>query len=105
MIKFCSECGKKTEYSFSPPKFCSACGAPMGVAHLNESKPLNRNVSSTRKAQAISDDETDAESVPHISKLEYEIDQEYNHTMASLAGREPPKRRRSNSKSIDDLAG
>jgi hypothetical protein len=43
--------------------------------------------------------------VPHISKLEYEIDQEYNHTMASLAGREPPKRRRSNSKSIDDLAG
>ena len=73
MIKYCSECGTKVEYKFSPPKFCSNCGAPMGVAQ-NESKPLDRNVSSQRKSQAISDNETDAESVPYISKLEYEID-------------------------------
>ena len=74
MIKFCSECGTKVEYKFSPPKFCSQCGAPMGVATVNESKPLNRNVRASRKIEAISDNETDAEYVPDISKLEYEID-------------------------------
>ena len=61
MIKFCSECGTKVEYKFSPPKFCSQCGAPMGVATINESKPLNRNVKASRKIEAISDDETDAD--------------------------------------------
>ncbi len=27
-IKFCTECGKKVEYKFSPPKFCAECGTP-----------------------------------------------------------------------------
>jgi len=106
MIKFCSECGAKAEYKFSPPKFCSSCGTPMGVAAKNESRPLDRNVNASRKIQAIADDETDAEFVPQINKLEYEIDtydDQYNHTIGSLAGKAPMSRRRATRKNIDDL--
>lgn len=106
MIKFCSECGTKVEYNFSPPKFCSQCGAPMGVATVNESKPLNRNVKASRKIEAISDNETDAEYVPDISKLEYEIDtfgSQYNQTIGSLGGKSAPVRRDVKRRGIDEV--
>lgn len=106
MIKFCSECGTKVEYKFSPPKFCSQCGAPMGVATVNESKPLNRNVKASRKIEAISDNETDAEYVPDISKLEYEIDtfgSQYNKTIGSLGGKSQPTRRKTQRRNIDEV--
>ena len=106
MIKYCSECGAKHEYKFSPPKFCSNCGAPMGVATMNESKPLSRNVSSAKKFKAIGDDETDAEFVPDISKLEYDIE-DYTagvqQTIGSLGGKSLPKKRKSNIKKLDDI--
>ena len=105
MIKYCSECGAKHEYKFSPPKFCSNCGAPMGVAQ-NESKPLNRNVTASKKSKAISDEETDAEFVPNISKLEYEIEDfgaSMQQTIGSLGGKISPKRRESSIKKIDEL--
>ena len=106
MIKFCSECGTKVEYKFSPPKFCSQCGTPMGVATVNESKPLNRNVRASRKIEAISDNETDAEYVPDISKLEYEIDtfgSQYNQTIGSLGGKSAPVRRDIKRRGIDEV--
>ena len=106
MIKFCSECGTKVEYKFSPPKFCFQCGTPMGVATVNESKPLNRNVKASRKIEAISDDETDAEYVPDISKLEYEIDtfgSQYNQTIGSLGGKSAPVRRDIKRRGIDEV--
>lgn len=106
MIKFCSECGTKVEYKFSPPKFCSQCGTPMGVATVNESKPLNRNVKASRKIEAISDNETDAEYVPDISKLEYEIDtfgSQYNQTIGSLGGKSAPVRREIKRRDIDEV--
>ena len=106
MIKFCSECGTKVEYKFSPPKFCFQCGAPMGVATVNESKPLNRNVKASRKIEAISDNETDAEYVPDISKLEYEIDtfgSQYNQTIGSLGGKSQPTRRKTQRRNIDEV--
>ena len=105
MIKYCSECGAKHEYKFSPPKFCSNCGAPMGVAQ-NESKPLNRNTTASRKSKAINDEETDAEFVPNISKLEYEIEDfgaSVQQTIGSLGGKTSPNRRRSSIKKIDEL--
>ena len=105
MIKYCSECGAKHEYKFSPPKFCSNCGAPMGVAQ-NESKPLNRNTTASRKSKAINDEETDAEFVPNISKLEYEIEDfgaSVQQTIGSLGGKASPKRRCSSIKKIDEL--
>jgi hypothetical protein len=106
MIKFCSECGVKVEYKFSPPKFCSSCGSPMGVATINESKPLNRNVRASRKIEAISDDQTDADSVPNISKLDYEIEDfgaSVTHTIGSLAGKELPKKRKIVRRNINEL--
>ena len=106
MIKYCSECGSKHEYKFSPPKFCPNCGSPLGVASLNESKPLSRNISSAKKSKAIGDDETDAEEVPNISKLEYDIE-DYGagvqQTIGSLGGKSPPKKRGNNVRRIDDL--
>lgn len=103
MIKYCSECGAKHEYKFSPPKFCSNCGTPMGVAQ-NESKPLNRNTTASRKSKAINDNETDAEFVPNISKLEYEIHKDdVQHTIGSLGGKSAPNKRKSNVKRLDDI--
>ena len=34
MVKYCSEsgCGGKTEYTVTPPKFCSKCGEPFDKA-------------------------------------------------------------------------
>lgn len=105
MIKFCSQCGVKVEYKFSPPKFCSSCGSPMGVAAANESKPLNRSVKSRRQSKAISDDETDAEFVPQLDRLEYDLDDfgaSHNHTIGSLGGKAPMKRRKMSKRNIDD---
>ena len=106
MIKYCSQCGSKHEYKFSPPKFCSNCGSPVGVASLNESKPLDRSASSHRKSQAINEDETDAEEVPNISKLEYEIEDfgaATQQTIGSLGGKEAPRKRKNIKRSIYDL--
>ena len=105
MIKYCSACGAKHEYKFSPPKFCSNCGAPMGIAQ-NESKPLNRSVKASSKFKAINDSETDAEFVPNISKLEYDIDDygaSRQQTIGSLAGRSAPQKRRNSVRNLDDL--
>ena len=105
MIKYCSECGAKHEYKFSPPKFCSNCGAPMGTAQ-KESKPLNKKIIANEKSKAINDEETDAEFVPQISKLEYEIEDfgaSVQQTIGSLGGKQSPKRRESSIKNIDEL--
>ena len=55
MKKFCSECGYKVEYKFSPPKFCPNCGTPMGIAAVNESRPLNRSVSRNKIKEEVVD--------------------------------------------------
>jgi hypothetical protein len=75
----------------------------MGVAQ-NESKPLNRNTTASRKSKAINDNETDAEFVPNISKLEYEIHKDdIQHTIGSLGGKTAPHKRKSNVKRLDDI--
>ena len=104
-IKFCTDCGKKLEYKFSPPKFCSDCGAPIGAvsASVKESKP-EKQVS--RRIEALSDNETDAEYVPSLAKLEYEIDDfgaSVQQTMGSLAGKRPPSRKQRSVRDINDL--
>ena len=69
----------------------------MGVAAANESEPLNRSVRSRRQSKAISDDETDAEFVPQLDRLEYDLDDfgaSHNHTIGSLGGKAPMKRRK-----------
>jgi hypothetical protein len=102
-IKFCTECGARHEYKFSLPKFCSNCGAPMGVA--NASEPTHQKKVS-KKITALNDNETDAEYVPSLTKLEYEIDDfgtSLQQTMGSLAGKQAPKRRINKIRDINDL--
>jgi|TARA_R110002050_G_scaffold215044_1_gene351188 hypothetical protein len=102
-IKFCTDCGKKVEYKFSPPKFCADCGTPMGIANANEAAPP-RKVS--KKIEVLNDDETDADSVPYISKLEYELDDfgaGVQQTLGSLGGKSAPSRRTRTVRDIDNL--
>jgi hypothetical protein len=102
-IKFCTDCGKKVEYKFSPPKFCSDCGTPMGVVNTNEASAPQK---AFKKIETLNDDETDAEFVPHISKLEYEIENfgsSVQQTMGSLAGRSAPRRKNRTVRDIDNL--
>ena len=102
-IKFCTDCGKKVEYKFSPPKFCADCGSPMGIANASEATPPRRV---SKKIEVLNDNETDAESVPFISKLEYELDDfgaSVQHTLGSLAGKQAPKRKTRIVRDIDNL--
>lgn len=98
MVKFCFECGHKLEYKFNVPNFCPQCGAKIGggekaAATASVEKPV-KNVS--KKSVEIEDGFTNSESIPRISKLEFEIeDFGYNaqQTMGSLAGIQAPKKR------------
>jgi|TARA_R110000824_G_scaffold18018_7_gene72046 hypothetical protein len=62
--EFCSSCGNKVEYSFSPPNFCGKCGAS-----LNGGKPA-------RAASPVIEEVTDQDHVPQLSQLQYDIDYE-----------------------------
>ena len=102
-IKFCTDCGKKVEYKFSPPKFCSYCGTPIGIANTNEASTPRRV---SKKIEVLNDNETDAEFVPNISKLEYEIETfgtDTQQTMGSLAGKTLPKRIKRTVRDINNL--
>ena len=102
-VKFCTDCGKKLEYKFSPPKFCPECGCSVGIASVNESTPRRTN---SKKITCVNEIETDADSVPYINKLEYEIDSfdsDVQQTMGSLAGKSAPLKKKRNVKHFDDL--
>ena len=89
---YCTECGAKSEYTVTAPKFCSSCGTPMGqeakqVAAAKKDTPVKRKAntppplprsSSQRRSmsreESLADDETDFDYVPDISKLQYDID-------------------------------
>jgi ribulose 1,5-bisphosphate carboxylase large subunit-like protein len=75
----------------------------MGVA--NASEPTHQKKVS-KKITALNDNETDAEYVPSLTKLEYEIDDfgtSLQQTMGSLAGKQAPKRRINKIRDINDL--
>jgi len=104
-IKFCTDCGTKLEYKFSSPKFCSNCGNPLGGLNTNASKRKSEETKS-KKIEPLNDNETDAEYVPSLTKLEYEIDDfgiSLQQTMGSLAGKQAPKRRINKIRDINDL--
>lgn len=89
---YCTECGAKSEYTVSAPKFCSSCGTPMGaeskkLATAKEDKPTKQRTNtppplpksrnqrrSMHREESLADDETDFDYVPDISKLQYDID-------------------------------
>ena len=102
-VKFCSSCGNKFEYKYSPPKFCSNCGEPVGsVSKKSEaSAPVRTKAAPINR---LSDDETDAEFVPSIKKLDFEIE-DYSQAMSigDLFGKPTPKNRRSRPQNLEDF--
>lgn len=116
---YCPDCGKRHEYNFAKPNFCSGCGSPFGAAKL-------KKVSQAKKDEDLQDDEDDedyfeddgesfsnATHVPNIKKFQVDIETsaEYNTfdlgsiidgTSSASPTAGSPKRR-SNSVSIEDF--
>lgn len=81
-VIYCSECGKKHEYNFAKPNFCSGCGNPFGAAKLKKQKPKEEEEDYDDEDE--DDDEEDFEDdgesftnsnrVPNIRKIQVEVE-------------------------------
>ncbi len=94
---FCHSCGHKMTYGHAKPNFCTKCGQ-----QLNKSVSVNTAgaESTVQKSVVLSDNETDAESVPEISSLQVEIQNEKNiTTFGSLVGEEQSEKRERSTRS------
>lgn len=85
---FCYNCGVKIEYNFAKPNFCSKCGTSFGGQQ--QSQAAVEQAPSQNKASLVSDDETDAEFVPQLRRLDVEIEKPKTFTIGSLAGQNTP---------------
>jgi predicted RNA-binding Zn-ribbon protein involved in translation (DUF1610 family) len=107
MTKFCFNCGHKLEYKFNPPNFCPNCGTNINETSSKKDEDIPAcKTSIPSKASETSDGYTDSVFVPNISSLQYELDDfgaSHQQTIGSLGGKQAPKRRQNNTKSIDDL--
>lgn len=102
MIKFCFECGKKLEYSFSPPNFCPSCGTAIQKNKVSKPKKPSKSFSSS----VDEDGYTNSDQIPNISRLEFEIEDygsNVQHTIGSLGGKSLPKKQKRVIKNITDL--
>lgn len=99
---FCFNCGVKIEYNFAKPNFCSKCGASFGGEQ--QSKAAVEEAPRQSKASVVSEDETDAEYVPQLRKLDVEIEKPKTFTIGSLAGQNtPPDYKGKGSYDLDDF--
>lgn len=81
-VTYCSGCGKKHEYNFAKPNFCSSCGESFGSV---QSKSVNKHNSTQNDddEEDFDDDDgsfTNASYVPSIRKIQVDIenDSQYN---------------------------
>lgn len=118
-VIYCSECGKKHEYNFAKPNFCSSCGNPFGVAKLKKQKPQQEEEEEEYDDDEEEDFEDDGESftsvsrVPNIRKIQVDVETsaQYNtFDLGSIIGSEAnpvPKgstpKRRSRPISLEDF--
>lgn len=77
-VTYCSDCGKKHEYNFAKPNFCSSCGGSFGSVR---SKSVNKRSSTQNNDNEEyfdedDDDEsfTNASYVPDIRKIQVDIE-------------------------------
>jgi len=85
---FCHSCGGKLSYSHAKPNFCGKCGQ-----QLNTSATTNvaAEASTVEKSVILSEDETDATSVPHVANFQVEYDAaQIPVTLGSLIGEKTP---------------
>lgn len=118
-VIYCSECGKKHEYNFAKPNFCSGCGNPFGAAKLKKQKPQQEEEEEEYDDEEEEDFEDDGESftnsnrVPNIRKIQVDVETsaQYNtFDLGSIIGSEAnpvPKgnmpKRRSRPISLEDF--
>lgn len=84
---FCFNCGSKIQYNLSKPNFCTSCGTSLKTGESSASVAAPTKQIKNNKTQSLSEDETDVEFVPNISKLE--VDTEHyggSFTIGSLVG-------------------
>jgi len=106
---FCSSCGMKHSYTYAKPKFCSACGTNLGPV-------LSSQVNKASKKTRINDDDdndeedlfenSEAEFVPDIRKLEFELElypESNSFTLGSLFGHQDKSPRSSAKRQSVDL--
>ena len=67
--EFCMSCGARYEYALRKPNFCSACGNV-----LNELSEAAQSPSTSAVVEEVVEAQ-ETESVPGISRLEYDINQ------------------------------
>jgi ribosomal protein L37E len=78
-VIYCSECGKKHEYNFAKPNFCSSCGGSFGAVKLKKQKPKEEE-EGDYEDEDEEDFEDDGESftnstrVPNIRKIQVEVE-------------------------------
>ena len=70
---FCHSCGAKLSYSNAKPNFCGKCGEQLNSLASTTSTNTSAGMPVLEKSVVISQDETDAESVPTISNFEVEV--------------------------------
>jgi hypothetical protein len=117
-VIYCSGCGKKHDYNFAKPNFCSTCGGAFGMAKL-------KNVSQAKEDENLEDDEegedyfeddgesfSNVNSVPNIRKIQVDIEtaSQYNtFDLGSIIGGESNQTsrasspRRNRSTSLEDF--
>jgi len=116
-VIYCSECGKKIEYSFAKPNFCSGCGNPFGMAKLK--KAIKQNIEQEEDYDEEDEFEDDGESfsnatrVPNIRNFQVDIETaaQYNtFDLGSIIGSESDRqskasapKRKARSASLEDF--
>lgn len=109
-VIFCSECGKKHEYNFAKPNFCSGCGSALGATMPSPKKLPTKQTRASRAQMDDHDDEgsSDYDEVPELAELEVDVESstDYNtFTLGSVFGQggAPPSRSRRKSVTLDDF--
>ena len=101
---FCHSCGTKLEYAHAKPNFCNKCGQQLS-ASVSTSSTIQSPV--LEKSEVISNDETDAQFVPHIENFQFELDtsDKPKMTFGSLMGEssKSEEKRRTTGKSLNEF--
>jgi len=71
---FCTNCGAKHEYAGFAPNFCSKCGGSIGGKVSAQLQKKSNSIARSDDVEEESEDNTNIDEVPSISKLDVEIE-------------------------------
>ena len=89
---FCHSCGTKLSYAHAKPNLCAKCAQQLNAA--TASTNTAEGLKTLEKSVVVSADETDAQSVPSLAKIEVEYDtsDHVSYTVGSLVGEGNPQK-------------